>query len=237
MDVDPQRIPDAVPAEDRAADLPESPRWANRGDDPGRSPGPGCSAARLTLPLRTRVSVYPSLVSQTTPAWPDQRGDLGPGEGRLRRPDHVDWSGALWSGPTGLRHSQTPTCCRPCTGCTGLLLHIALLRALGIPARQVDASGLRPERMGSSALLHEWVEGLGDWMQLDQPHSQPVYAPLTLGEKAARNHATQAAESPPRAEIPARLPFGVRKPSFCFLGALPGGPRVEPSTLRDGGVG
>ena len=68
------------------------------------------------------------------------------------------------------------------------LLSIALLRALGIPARRVDGV-VYVNQDGVPALYwHEWVEAwVGTWTQLDPTFGQPVAdaTHLTLGEESS----------------------------------------------------
>jgi len=69
------------------------------------------------------------------------------------------------------------------------LLSIALLRALGIPARRVDGVVYVQNEDGVPALYwHEWVEAwVGTWTQLDPTFGQPVAdaTHLTLGEESS----------------------------------------------------
>jgi hypothetical protein len=69
------------------------------------------------------------------------------------------------------------------------LLSIALLRALGIPARRVDGVVYVQNGDGVPALYwHEWVEAwVGTWTQLDPTFEQPVAdaTHLTLGEESS----------------------------------------------------
>jgi transglutaminase superfamily protein len=69
------------------------------------------------------------------------------------------------------------------------LLSIALLRALGIPARRVDGVVYVQNADGVPALYwHEWVEAwVGTWTQLDPTFGQPVAdaTHLTLGEESS----------------------------------------------------
>ena len=69
------------------------------------------------------------------------------------------------------------------------LLSIALLRALGIPARRVDGVVYVQNEDGIPALYwHEWVEAwVGTWTQLDPTFGQPVAdaTHLTLGEESS----------------------------------------------------
>jgi transglutaminase-like putative cysteine protease len=69
------------------------------------------------------------------------------------------------------------------------LLSIALLRALGIPARRVDGVVYVQNGDGVPALYwHEWVEAwVGTWTQLDPTFQQPVAdaTHLTLGEESS----------------------------------------------------
>lgn len=69
------------------------------------------------------------------------------------------------------------------------LLSIALLRALGIPARRVDGVVYVQNADGAPALYwHEWVEAwVGTWTQLDPTFGQPVAdaTHLTLGEESS----------------------------------------------------
>ena len=69
------------------------------------------------------------------------------------------------------------------------LLSIALLRALGIPARRVDGVVYVQNGDGVPALYwHEWVEAwVGTWTQLDPTFGQPVAdaTHLTLGEESS----------------------------------------------------
>jgi len=69
------------------------------------------------------------------------------------------------------------------------LLSIALLRALGIPARRVDGVVYVQNDDGVPALYwHEWVEAwVGTWTQLDPTFGQPVAdaTHLTLGEESS----------------------------------------------------
>ena len=69
------------------------------------------------------------------------------------------------------------------------LLTVALLRALGIPARRVDGVVFNPSGDGVAALYwHEWVEAWvgSTWTQLDPTFGQPVAdaTHLTLGEES-----------------------------------------------------
>ena len=69
------------------------------------------------------------------------------------------------------------------------LLSIALLRALGIPARRVDGVVYVQNADGVPALYwHEWVEAwVGTWTQLDPTFGQPVAdaTHLALGEESS----------------------------------------------------
>jgi transglutaminase-like putative cysteine protease len=69
------------------------------------------------------------------------------------------------------------------------LLSIALLRALGIPARRVDGVVYVPNPDGVPALYwHEWVEAwVGTWTQLDPTFDQPIAdaTHLVLGEESS----------------------------------------------------
>jgi len=69
------------------------------------------------------------------------------------------------------------------------LLSVALLRALGIPARRVDGVVYVQTGDGVPALYwHEWVEAFvgKSWTQLDPTFGQPVAdaTHLTLGEES-----------------------------------------------------
>ena len=69
------------------------------------------------------------------------------------------------------------------------LLTVALLRALGIPARRVDGVVYNQSGDGVAALYwHEWVEAYvgSTWTQLDPTFGQPVAdaTHLTLGEES-----------------------------------------------------
>jgi transglutaminase-like putative cysteine protease len=103
----------------------------------------------------------------------------------------VDWVGRSMRKDYGASADRATDVLRTLRGdCTEhSLLSIALLRALGIPARRVDGVVYVQNGDGVPALYwHEWVEAwVGTWTQLDPTFGQPVAdaTHLTLGEESS----------------------------------------------------
>src|SRR5262249_10251084 len=103
----------------------------------------------------------------------------------------VDWVGRSMTKDYGASADRATDVLRTLRGdCTEhSLLSIALLRALGIPARRVDGVVFVQNGDGVPALYwHEWVEAwVGTWTQLDPTFGQPVAdaTHLTLGEESS----------------------------------------------------
>jgi transglutaminase-like putative cysteine protease len=103
----------------------------------------------------------------------------------------VDWVGRSMKKDYGASADRATDVLRTMRGdCTEhSLLSIALLRALGIPARRVDGVVYVQNGDGVPALYwHEWVEAwVGTWTQLDPTFGQPVAdaTHLTLGEESS----------------------------------------------------
>jgi Transglutaminase-like superfamily len=103
----------------------------------------------------------------------------------------VDWVGKSMTKDYGASADRATDVLRTLRGdCTEhSLLSIALLRALGIPARRVDGMVYVQNGDGVPALYwHEWVEAwVGTWTQLDPTFGQPVAdaTHLALGEESS----------------------------------------------------
>lgn len=103
----------------------------------------------------------------------------------------VDWVGRSMVKDYGASADRATDVLRTMRGdCTEhSLLSIALLRALGIPARRVDGVVFVQNGDGVPALYwHEWVEAwVGTWTQLDPTFGQLVAdaTHLTLGEESS----------------------------------------------------
>jgi Transglutaminase-like superfamily len=103
----------------------------------------------------------------------------------------VAWVGSHMKKEYGASADRATDVLRQMTGdCTEhALLSVALLRALGIPARRVDGVVYVQNADGVPALYwHEWVEAFvgTTWTQLDPTFGQPVAdaTHLTLGEES-----------------------------------------------------